>query len=136
MWAGRRFGYPSGAMVALVREFRAGKLDLSAQPRKPGPPPGTAPAKDRARGRGIELRRQGLSTYEISARLAAEGTPLNRTSLGEIPAGEGVGRPGRRAHPAGSSSPPAPRRDHRPPPPRGPRAGECPRASIAAYRPP
>ena len=40
----------------------------------------------------IELRRQGLSTYEISARLAAEGTPLNRTSVGEILAEEGFGR--------------------------------------------
>ena len=30
----------------------------------------------------IELRRQGLSTYEISARLAGDGTPLNRTSVG------------------------------------------------------
>jgi hypothetical protein len=32
----------------------------------------------------IELHRQGLSTYEISARLAAEGRPLNRTGVGEI----------------------------------------------------
>ena len=31
----------------------------------------------------IELRRDGLSTYEISARLADEGTPLNRTSVAE-----------------------------------------------------
>ena len=52
--------------------------------RKPGPPPGVAPAKARARARVIELRRQGLSTYEISARLAGDGTPLNRTSVGEI----------------------------------------------------
>src|SRR5207342_3505476 len=68
----------------LVREHRAGRLELFTPPRKPGPPPGAAPAKDRARGRVIALRRQGLSTYEISARLAAEGTTLNRTSVGEI----------------------------------------------------
>jgi hypothetical protein len=37
----------------------------------------------------IELRRQGLSVYEISARLAASSTPLNRTSVGEILAEEG-----------------------------------------------
>ena len=43
--AGQRFGYTRWAMVSLVREFRAGKLDLFAPPRKPGPPPGTAPAK-------------------------------------------------------------------------------------------
>jgi hypothetical protein len=82
--AGARFGYTRWAMVSLVREFRAGKLELFAPPRRPGPPPGTAPARDRARGRVIELRRQGLSTYEISARLAAEGKPLNRTSVGQI----------------------------------------------------
>ena len=104
--AGQRFGYTRWAMVSLVREFRAGKLDLFAPPRKPGPPPGTAPAKDRARGRVIELRRQGLSTYEISARLAAEARPLNRTSVGEILAEEGFGRLVRGPQPAESISPP------------------------------
>ena len=68
--AGERAGYTRWAMVNLVREYRAGKLELFAPPRRPGPPPGLAPAKDRARGRVIELRRDGLSTYEISARLA------------------------------------------------------------------
>ena len=82
--AGERFGYTRWAMVNLVREYRAGTLELFAPPRKPGPPPGVAPAKARARARVIELRRQGLSTYEISARLAGDGTPLNRTSVGEI----------------------------------------------------
>jgi hypothetical protein len=100
-------------MVSLVREFRAGKLDLFAAPRKPGPPPGAAPAKDRARGRVIELRRQGLSTYEISARLGAEGTPLNRTSVGEILAGEGFGRLVRGPQPAESISRATPGRDTR-----------------------
>jgi len=90
--AGARFGYTRWAMIDLVRRWRAGRLELFAPPRRPGPPPGAAPAKDRARGRVIELRRQGLSTYEISARLAAEGRPLNRTSVGEILAAEGFGR--------------------------------------------
>jgi transposase len=90
--AADRFGYTRWAMVNLVREHRAGRLELFAQPRKPGPPAGVAPAKDRARGRVIQLRRQGLSTYEISTRLAAEGRPLNRTSVGEILAEEGFGR--------------------------------------------
>src|SRR5216683_937478 len=102
--AGARFGYTRWAMINLVREHRAGKLELFAPPRKPGPPPGTAPAKDAARGRVIELRRQGLSTYEISARLAAEGTPLNRTGVGEILAEEGFGRLLRRPAPAESGS--------------------------------
>ena len=120
--AAQRFGYTRWAMVSLVREFRAGKLDLFAAPRKPGPPPGTAPAKDRARGRVIELRRQGLSTYEISARLAAEGRPLNRTSVGEILAGEGFGRLVRGPQPAESISPATPGRDTR-----------LPRASVIDF---
>ena len=90
--AGQRFGYTRWSMVNLVREYRAGRLELFAPPRQPGPPPGVAPAKDRARGRVIELRRDGLSTYEISRRLAGEGTPLNRTSVGEILTEEGFGR--------------------------------------------
>jgi transposase len=100
--AGQRFGYTRWSMVNLVREYRAGKLELFAPPRKPGPPPGVAPAKDRARGRVIELRRDGLSTYEISVRLGAEGIPLNRTSVGEILAEEGFGRLLR--HPAEQAS--------------------------------
>ena len=109
--AGERLGYTRWAMINLVREYRAGKLELFAPPRRPGPPPGAAPAKDRARGRVIALRRQGLSTYEISARLAAEGTPLNRTSVGEIPAEEGFGRLLRHPEPEASASPATAGRD-------------------------
>lgn len=90
--AGERFGYTRWAMVNLVRDHRAGKLELFVPPRKPGPKAGAAPAKERVRGRVIELRRQGLSTYEISARLSSEGTPLNRTSVAEILGEEGFGR--------------------------------------------
>ena len=103
--AGARFGYTRWAMVDLARQHRAGRLGLFAAPGRPGRPPGAAPAKDRARGRVIELRRQGLSTYEISARLAAEGTPLNRTSVGEVLAEEGFGRLVRRPEPEASISP-------------------------------
>src|SRR5258708_16136252 len=78
--AGARFGYTRWAMIDLVRQHRAGTLELFAAPKKPGPPPGVAPAKDRARGRVIELRRQGLPAYEISPRPAAQGTPPNRPS--------------------------------------------------------
>jgi hypothetical protein len=109
--AGARFGYTRWAMINLVRGWRAGKLELFAPPRKPGPPPGAAPAKDRARGRVIGLRRQGLSSYEISARLAGEGTPLNRTSVAEILAEEGFGRLLRRPEPEASSSPATAGRD-------------------------
>jgi hypothetical protein len=86
---------------------------MFAPARKPGPAPGSAPAKDRARARVIELRRAGLSTYEISARLPGEGTPLNRTSVAEILAEEGFGRLLRRPEPAESTSPATPGRDTR-----------------------
>jgi len=109
--AGARFGYTRWAMINLVREHRAAKLELFAPPRKPGPAPGTAPAKDRVRGRVIELRRQGLSTYEISRRLKAEDTPLNRTSVAEILAEEGFGRLLRHPGPEASISPATPGRD-------------------------
>jgi len=111
--AGERFGYTRWAMVNLVREHRAGRLELFAPARKPGPPPGVAPAKDRARGRVIQLRRQGLSTYEISRQLATEGRPLNRTSVAEILTEEGFGRLLRHPAPAASISPATPGRDTR-----------------------
>jgi len=109
--AGARVGYTRWATVNLVRDYRAGKLELFAAPRKPGPPRGVTPAKDRARVRVIELRREGLSTYEISARLASEGTPLNRTSVGEILTEEGFGRLLRHPEPEASASPATPGRD-------------------------
>jgi len=109
--AGARFGYTRWAMVGLVRQHRAGELALFAPPRKPGPAPGTAPAKERVRGRVIELRRLGLSIYEISARLAAEGTPLNRTSVGQILTEEGFGKLLRRPAAEASASPATAGRD-------------------------
>jgi hypothetical protein len=109
--AAQRFGYTRWGMVNLVREYRAGKLELFAPPGKPGPAPGVAPAKDRARGRVIALRRQGLSSYEISATLATEGTPLNRTGVAEILAEEGFGRLLRHPQPAASITPATAGRD-------------------------
>ena len=103
--AGARFGYTRWTMVNLVRDYRAGELELFALPRRPGPPPGTAPAKEKVRGRVVQLRRQGLSVYEISARLAADATPLNRTSVGQILAEEGFGRLLRHPEPEASISP-------------------------------
>jgi transposase len=111
--AAQRFGYTRWGMVNLVREYRTEKLELFAPPRRPGPRPGSAPAKDRVRARVIELRRQGLSTYEISARLAGEGTPLNRTSVGEILTEEGFGRLLRHPEPVASTSPATVGRDTR-----------------------
>jgi hypothetical protein len=106
-----RFGYARWAVVNLVRDFRAGKLDLFAAAKPPGPRPGTAPARDRVRGRVVQLRREGLSVYEISTRLAGEGTPLNRTSVGEILREEGFGKLQRHPQPVVSISPATPGRD-------------------------
>ena len=109
--AGARAGYTRSSMASLLRDFRAGKLELFASPGKPGPK--SAPAKDRARARVLELRRAGLSVHEISARLRAEGTPLNRTGVGQILAEEGFGRLLRGAAPEASASPATAGRDTR-----------------------
>jgi transposase-like protein len=109
--AGAQAGYTRSAMASLLRDFRAGKLELFAPPGKPGPK--TAPAKDRARARAVELRRAGLSVHEISARLRAEGTPLNRTGVGQILAAEGFGRLLRGPAPEASTSPATAGRDTR-----------------------
>ena len=107
--AAARFGYTRSALASLVRDFRAGKLALFAEPGRPGRK--SAPKKDAARGRVIKLRRQGLSVYEISTRLAAEGTPLNRTGVGQILAEEGFGRLLRGPAPEASISPATAGRD-------------------------
>jgi transposase-like protein len=109
--AGAQAGYTRSAMASLLRDFRAGKLELFAPPGKPGPK--TAPAKARARARAVELRRAGLSVHEISARLRAEGTPLNRTGAGQILAAEGFGRLLRGPAPEASTSPATAGRDTR-----------------------
>ncbi len=107
--AAARFGYSPSALASLVRDFRAGKLALFAEPGKPGRK--SAPKKDAARSRVIELRRQGLSVYEISTRLAAQGSPLNRTGVGQILAEEGFGRLLRHPEPEASISPATAGRD-------------------------
>src|ERR1035441_4283707 len=107
--AATRFGYTPSALASLVRDFRAGKLVLFAEPGKPGRK--GSPKKDRARARVIELRRAGLSVYEISARLAAGETPLNRTGVGQILAEEGFGRLLRRHQEQQSISPATAGRD-------------------------
>jgi transposase len=107
--AAARFGYAPSALASLVRDFRAGKLTLFADPGRPGRK--SAPKKDAARGKVIELRRQGLSVHEISARLAAKGTPLNRTGVGQILAEEGFARLLRHPAPEASGSPATAGRD-------------------------
>src|SRR5260221_13602090 len=71
--AADRFGYSPPALASLARDLRAGKLALFADPGKPGRK--SAPRKDAARSPVIELRRQGLSGHEASARPPPPGPP-------------------------------------------------------------
>jgi len=125
---GARVGYTRPSMASLLRGFRAGTVAMFAAPAKPGPE--SAPAKDRARARArvVALRRLGLSVSEISSRLRAEATPLNRTGVGQILAEEGL-----RAAAARPRSP-------RPAPARGPPGvtRSCPgrRSSTSPRSPP
>ena len=76
-----------------MRDFRSGARQFFTAG-KPGPR--TAPGKDAARPRILELRAAGHSIDEIAAALAAEGTPLNRTGIAEVIADEGLPRLWRR----------------------------------------
>jgi hypothetical protein len=76
-----------------VRDFRAGAQEFFVAG-KPGPK--TAPAKEAARPKILELRAAGHSIDEIAEALAAEGTPLNRTGVAEVIADEGLPRLWRR----------------------------------------
>jgi hypothetical protein len=95
--AAARFGYTQASLLSAARDFRNGKQQFFATPR---PGPKTAPARQAARGRIIELRLGGHSVDEICTVLAEEGTPLNRTSVAEILAEEGFPRLWPRPHAA------------------------------------
>jgi transposase len=90
-----RFGYTTASVQSMARDFRAGRQDFFTDT-KPGPK--SAPAKDAARARIIELRRAGRSAYEIAEILATEGTKLNRTGVAEVLAEEGFPRLWARPH--------------------------------------
>jgi hypothetical protein len=104
-------GYTRDALASLVRDLRAGRLTVFAPPGTPGRK--SAPKKDAARGRVIELRGDGLSVYEISTRLGQEGTPLGRTAVSDILREEGFGRLLRGPAPEASASPATSGRDTR-----------------------
>src|SRR5580700_4246846 len=104
-------GYTRDALASLVRDLRAGRLTLFAPPGVPGRK--SAPRKDAARTRVIELRREGLSVYEISTRLGQEGTPLGRTAVSDVLREEGFGRLLRGPAAEASTSPATSGRDTR-----------------------
>ncbi len=91
--AAARFGYTPASLASAVRDFRAGAREFFTAG-KPGPK--TAPGKDAARPKILELRAAGHSIDEIAEALAAEGTPLNRTGIAEVIAAEGLPRLWRR----------------------------------------
>jgi hypothetical protein len=99
-----QWGYTTSAFESVVRDFRRGDREFFVE-RRPGPK--TAPGKDAARARIIELRRAGHSIDEIAVALRDEGTPLNRTGISEVVAAEGFERLWRRPEPARG----APRRE-------------------------
>jgi transposase len=84
-----RFGYTRASVETLVRDYRAGRLELFASSR---PGPRTEPKKDSARKLTLALRREGRSLAEITRALKAAGTPLGRTAIWELVGEEGLGR--------------------------------------------
>lgn len=84
-----RYGYTRSSVETLVRDFRAGRLELFASSR---PGPRTQPKKDRARALVVAMRREGRTLLEIGQALEAAGAGLSRTAIWEILAEEGMGR--------------------------------------------
>ena len=88
-----QFGYTTAGLHSAVQDFRAGARDFFTDSR---PGPRTAPGKDAAKARIIELRAEGHSIDEIAEVLAREGTPLNRTGINEVITEAGLPRIWRR----------------------------------------
>ena len=84
-----RFGYTRASVETLVRDYRAGRLELFASSR---PGPRTQPKKDRARVLAVAMRRDGRSLEEIGRALQAAGAPLSRTAIWELVGEQGMGR--------------------------------------------
>jgi len=101
-----RFGYTRASVETLVRDYRAGRLELFASSR---PGPRTEPKKDSARKLTLALRREGRSLAEITRALKAAGTPLGRTAIWEVVGEEGLGRLPVEAPAPASPSLPAPK---------------------------
>ena len=97
-------------MASLLRDFRAGRLELFAPPGKPGPK--TAPAKDRARARVTELRREGRRSMR-SAPGCARGNPAQPHRRRPDPRRGGLRPPAARHRAHGQHQPATAGRDTR-----------------------
>lgn len=100
----RRFGYTPGSFRALVHQFRQ-------DPRRsffltPAKGPQSSPKADPLREVIIALRKQNLSTYDISRDLAHQGHPLSPVAVAQVLKEEGFARLPRRAD---DERPPGPR---------------------------
>jgi len=89
----QRFGYTPASLNSAVRDFRAGGREFFLTPTSG---PKSAPGKDAARSRIVELRTDGHSIDEIAVALAAQGLALNRTGIAEVIAEQGLPRLWRR----------------------------------------
>ncbi len=117
--AAERFGYSSETIYTLARDLRAGRLRFFETVR---PGPRTAPKRDAARRRVIELRKLNYSVYDIKTILRAEDVSVSHVLICGILKEEGFARLPRR------------RDDERPPVIRPdvaatPRPGGSPRSS-------
>jgi transposase len=102
-----RFGYTRASVETLVRDWRAGRLELFASSR---PGPRAQPKKDRARALVVALRSEGRSLQEIGRALEAAGAGLSRTAIWEILAEAGMGRlPAGEEQTAATATPAAPK---------------------------
>src|SRR4029450_10421673 len=81
--AAERYGYTRWGMVNLVREHRAGGLELFAPPRKPGPPPGGGVRSHRL-GNG-ELGRRPRGGAPGAVRPATQARPAAGGGAGQRP---------------------------------------------------
>ena len=125
-------GYTRAALASLVRDLRAGKLTLFAPPGVPGRK--SAPRKDAARGRVIELRREGLPVYEISTRLGHGSAGSYRCNDNVLATPGGGRRCGRRSD---MSNVPRPQRSRAAfSRPRRPASPWCCRYTAAVPQPP
>ena len=88
-----RFGYTPQTLYTLSRELRAGRLRFF-QARKPGPK--TAPKRNAARDRTVQLRQLNYSVYDIQRVLQSEGQSISHVAIHQILRAEGFGRLPRR----------------------------------------
>lgn len=93
--AARRFGYTPGSFRVRVHQFRRDPHRACSIP--PAKGPRAAPQADPIRDRIVALRKQNLSTYDISRALHDEGHPPSPVAVAQVLKAEGSSRLPRRA---------------------------------------